>query len=413
MVKRTPARSESVSPSVDGRLTHPPKTFCEFFAGIGLVREALQTSDWNCVYANDIDPKKIEMYNGRFGPSEHVHLEDVRKTSEIVSRIDDAPFLATASFPCIDLSLAGHWKGFQGEHSSTFFGFADILSALGDRRPRIVLLENVVGFITSNDGKDLTAVATRLSEMGYQLDAFVVDARFFEPQSRPRVFVVCVHESIDLPFAARKSNGSLKVDQWTLTMERRPPSLRPRNLVEHMRNVKLKTRWIAFDLRLPTSPRRSLVDVIDLSDDQDWWDEAAVQKHHEMMSDRHRIVVDEMLERTAIHVGTIFRRKRYGKTRAEVRFDDLAGCLRTPRGGSARQIVIVVGNAGLKMRWMSAREYARLQGADDYPLVTNTIQNLYGFGDAVCVPVVRWVDQQVLTPVFEFASRPSELGAYQ
>ena len=90
-----------------------------------------------------------------------------------------------------------------------------------------------------------------------------------------------------------------------------------------------------------------------------------------------------------------------GKTRAETRFDGMAGCLRTPKGGSARQIVIVVDKDRLRMRWMSPREYARLQGADDFPLVVNTIQNLYGFGDAVCVPVIRWIDKHVLTPVFE------------
>ncbi len=101
-------------------------------------------------------------------------------------------------------------------------------------------------------------------------------------------------------------------------------------------------------------------------------------------------------------VGTIFRRKRKGAMRAEIRFDGIAGCLRTPKGGSARQIVIAIESGRLRMRWMSPREYARLQGADEFPLVTNTIQNLYGFGDAVCVPAIRWIDENVLTPVYEW-----------
>jgi site-specific DNA-cytosine methylase len=52
------------------------KTFCEFFAGIGLVREGLAGSGWQCVYANDFDPKKRELYEARFGAG-HFHEGDV------------------------------------------------------------------------------------------------------------------------------------------------------------------------------------------------------------------------------------------------------------------------------------------------------------------------------------------------
>jgi hypothetical protein len=102
---------------------------------------------------------------------------------------------------------------------------------------------------------------------------------------------------------------------------------------------------------------------------------------------------------TALFVGTIFSRKRDGRMRAEVRFDGVAGCLRTPKGGSAKQIVITTRGGVLRMRWMSPREYARLQGADDFPLVGTTNQQLFGFGDAVCVPVIKWIDDRVLTPI--------------
>src|SRR5207244_784564 len=70
------------------------------------------------------------------------------------------------------------------------------------------------------------------------------------------------------------------------------------------------------------------------------------------------------------------------------------------------QIVIAIDKGVLRMRWMSAREYARLQGAEGFPLVENNIQNLFGFGDAVCVPVVEWIDKNVLTPLFDFATSP-------
>jgi DNA (cytosine-5)-methyltransferase 1 len=83
-----------------------------------------------------------------------------------------------------------------------------------------------------------------------------------------------------------------------------------------------------------------------------------------------------------------------------VRLDGIAGCLRTPRGGSARQIVLLADAGQLRMRWMTPREYARLQGADSYTLDHPPSRALFGFGDAVCVPVICWIDENILSPIF-------------
>lgn len=123
-----------------------------------------------------------------------------------------------------------------------------------------------------------------------------------------------------------------------------------------------------------------------------------------MMFERHRHRVDGLLASGGRHVVTAFRRIRQGAQRAETRFDGLAGCLRTPRGGSAKQIVIVIDQGRLRMRWMSPREYARLQGLKTLPSVAASRNELLlAFGDAVCVPVIRWIDEHVLTPLFESA----------
>ncbi len=388
------------------------KSFCEFFAGIGLVREGLSSSGWSCVYANDIDPKKKELYEGRFGSEGHFHLGDVWELEEVLGRIPPSPFLATASFPCIDLSLAGHWRGFDGKHSSTFFGFAKAIDALGARKPKVILLENVTGFITSQGGKDFESAVRALAELGYWIDAFILDAKYFVPQSRPRVFVIGIHQSLDAPMAFRKSRLDWVVDEWRETIERAHKSVRPLKLVKLMQSIDLPTGWAAFDMPSPEGPRPDIADLIDLGEEQQWWDRAAVAKHHDMMNSRHKKLVDDMILDRKTFIGTIFRRKRMGKTWAEVRFDGMAGCLRTPKGGSAKQIIIALDKGNMRMRWMSAREYARLQGADDFPLVSNTIQNLFGFGDAVCVPVIKWIDQHVLTPIYEsqLAAQRKERG---
>jgi DNA (cytosine-5)-methyltransferase 1 len=100
--------------------------------------------------------------------------------------------LATASFPCVDLSLAGHWKGIDGMHSSAVFGFLECVRRM--HPPQMLLLENVVGLLSSKGGEDFVKLAKSLSQLGYWLDAFQLDASYFVPQSRPRVFIVGLHD---------------------------------------------------------------------------------------------------------------------------------------------------------------------------------------------------------------------------
>jgi len=386
-------KTKTISPQKP-RETSEGKTFCEFFAGIGLVREGLEPSGWSCVYANDIAVKKQVAYEARFGKLDHFHLGDVADTKEVIARIHGNPFLATASFPCIDLSVAGHFRGFvEGNPSSSFFGFSKAIEALGSRKPPVIMLENVMGLLSASKGQDYATVAKILADLGYWIDTIVLDACHFTPQSRPRVFVFGVAPELK-PTGERAHSGRL----WPMD---EPTMLRPENVLHHKETLKLSTGWITLSTSNPPRLTTKLADLIDLDDKQEWWNEIEVKRHHEMMSGLHRRQVDGFLSSGKRWVGTIFRRIREKTMRAEVRFDGLAGCLRTPKGGSAKQIVIAIDSGTLRMRWMSPREYARLQGTPDFPLVGTTIQQLWGFADAVCVPAISWIDQQILTPLYK------------
>ncbi len=379
------------------------KTFCEFFAGIGLVWEGLRPSGWDCVYSNDIDPKKKDVFESHFGRSAHFHLGDIWHTLEVVERIKVKPFLATASFPCTDLSLAGYWKGLEGKESSTYFGFLKVLQALGESKPPVVMLENVPSFLTSGKGKDFPVAMKALADLGYWIDAFIVDAKNFVPQSRPRLFVVGVHERISSPLMVKESRLPLYSTQWLQAVEE-SGNLHPKPLVKIMEATELPTGWFTLPLMPPKAQPTKLVDLIDLDDGQDWWDAERVRIHYERMHDYCRVKFDEMIKSKATFVSTAYRRTRKAVVRTEVRFDGVAGCLRTTKGGSARQIVIAVKDGKLMIRWMSPREYARLQGAGNYKLAgRNENQQMFGFGDAVCVPVISWIDENVLTPLYETA----------
>lgn len=118
-----------------------PKTFAEFFAGIGLMRLGLENAGWTIAFANDIDSTKEQIYSKHFRDTEnHFHLGDIHQLSG--AQIPTVS-LATASFPCTDLSLAGRREGLSGSQSSAFWGFVNVLEDMRERRPPIILLENV------------------------------------------------------------------------------------------------------------------------------------------------------------------------------------------------------------------------------------------------------------------------------
>lgn len=371
-----------------GKASRP--RFLEFFAGIGLVRMALERSGWELAYANDIDPAKQQMYQGHFGDADtHFDLTDIHDVSG--RQLPDA-FLATASFPCTDLSLAGKGRGLRGRQSSAFFGLTDILREMGERRPPLVLLENVMAFLTSHGGRDFETAVRTLNELGYCVDVFAVDAKSFVPQSRPRLFVVGSAVNHAEP------QGPLG-QPWS---ER----LRPKNVAKFIDNHP-HLQWSLRPLpEPPLQANKRLDDVLeDLpADAPEWWSEERAQYLYNQMSDRHRKVVDTWLDLEQWSYGTVFRRVRKqsdGSKRSmgELRWDGIAGCLRTPKGGSGRQIVVKAGHHKFSARLLTPRECARLMGADDYRITVSLNQALFGFGDAVCVPVVEWIAENYLNPL--------------
>jgi DNA (cytosine-5)-methyltransferase 1 len=131
----------------------------------------------------------------------------------------------------------------------------------------------------------------------------------------------------------------------------------------------------------------------------------------ELMAPLHRARLEARRDRGERIVGAVYRRMRMedGRKvqRAEVRFDGLAGCLRTPRGGSSRQVIVVVEAGQVRTRLLSSREAARLMGLPDgYRLPKAATSALHVAGDGVAVPVVRWLAQEILEPLLGAASSP-------
>lgn len=368
--------------------------FYDFFAGGGLARAGLG-DHWECLYANDIDQNKARCYARNWGDA-HLQVCDVAavEPSDLPGHAD----LAWASFPCQDLSLAGSGEGLDGARSGTFWPFWRLMEKLRteDRQPRLVVLENVCGAITSHGGKDLAAIMSAMNRGGYLVGALVIDAVHFVPQSRKRLFIVGVQKTARIPTETADASPA---DIW------HPPAL-----VRAYGNLPAtaKEKWIWWSMATPPGRETVLADVIQANPrGVNWHAEHETARLLGMMTapNLRKVEIAQALNRPA--VGTIYRRTRPDggggrRQRAEVRFDGVAGCLRTPRGGSSRQTIIVVNGASVRTRLLSAREAARLMGlSDEYWLPDNYNQAYHVSGDGLAVPVVRHLAEQILNPLVE------------
>jgi DNA (cytosine-5)-methyltransferase 1 len=371
--------------------------FYEFFAGGGMARTGLGPG-WTCLFANDFDPKKAASYRQNFGAAE-LQLGDVRAVTP--TDLPGAADLAWASFPCQDLSLAGVGAGLQAERSGAFYPFWDVMTGLAadGRAPTIVALENVCGALTSHGGKDFEAICATYAQAGYRMGALVINAELFLPQSRPRLFVIGVRAETPIPLEllAAGPTGPFHTTALQRAVAKLPAALRDSFL------------W--WRLPLPAPRAQSLADVIEEAPDSvAWHGEDETAQLLAMMSPLNAEKVETAKRAGRRMIGGVYRRTRLNhngaKTqRAEVRFDDVSGCLRTPAGGSSRQVIMVVDGERVRTRLISARETARLMGLPDgYRLPGKYNEAYHLTGDGVAVDVVRHLARHIFEPMLDAAT---------
>lgn len=302
------------------------------------------------------------------------------------AELDKRAALAWASFPCQDLSLAGWRRGLSAQRSGTFWPFWRIMHELRERgsRPPIIVIENVTGLLY---GDSFLGLCEALAGLDMQFGALVMDAKRFVPQSRPRVFFVCVDSRVDCsPF-----RSSEPIDAWT------PKALRSTHA---LLNNGLEQLWRWWSLPVPSAKPTSLARIIEMNPVGVRWHTPAETKYLlSLMNENNLAKVENARRRPGRHIGFVYKRIREGVQRAEVRFDGIAGCLRTPKGGSSRQTVVIVSNGTVRSRLLSPREAAGLMGADEFKLPEKYNEAYKAMGDGVVVPVVRWLSNELLTPL--------------
>lgn len=364
------------------------RTFYEFFAGGGMARAGLSDS-WTCLLANDFDHKKAATYRANWGGNDLV-VDDIRNIGP--EDMPGQPDLVWGSFPCQDLSLAGGGAGLKGDRSGTFWPFVSQIQSLKNehRAPKLIVLENVLGTLTSHGGKDFAAICGALNELGYLFGALVVDASHFVPQSRPRLFVVALRD--DLPVAHLTTCDTPKAPWHSSNLQRS----------HKMLPAHLKARWRWWKMPAPAKREMKFADLVeDNPTSTKWHTKKETIALLSMMSGVNLAKVETAKASGVRMVGTIYKRTRHEHgikvQRAEIRFDDVAGCLRTPAGGSSRQLIMVVEGDNIRSRLISTRETARLMGLpDSYKLPERYNEAYHLTGDGVAVPAVRYIAHHLL-----------------
>lgn len=349
-------------------------TYLDFFAGSGLVAEGLK-GFFQTVWANDICEKKAKVFCANHDKNTF-HLGSIEEV-----RGDKLPaaYLAWGSFPCQDLSLAGNMAGISSSRSGLVWQWLRVMDEL-PQKPPLVVAENVVGLISAAKGEYYRRLHNALAERGYKVGAVLIDASHWVPQSRKRIFVIAV--DAEIPTAQFETDH--------------PAWCHPSSIVRAVEGLE---DWVWWNLPEPPTRKNKLDDLIeygfpcDEPEKQDRLLSMVPEKHLEKMT---------AASKNGKRVFPGYKRIRHGQQVLELRFDGVAGCLRTPEGGSSRQFLVIKDNSSFKTRLLTVKEVAALMGAPKNYKLPGTYNDGYkAMGDAVAVPVSHYLAEKLLSPLAE------------
>lgn len=141
--------------------------------------------EWECVGYSEIELRAIQIYKKHY--PNHKNYGDITKIT--ASDIPDFELLC-GGFPCQSFSIAGRREGFDDTRGTVFFDIARIAK---EKRPKYLLLENVKGLLSHDNGRTYKVILSTLTELGYDTEALVFDGYFFNAAPRERVYLFAVY----------------------------------------------------------------------------------------------------------------------------------------------------------------------------------------------------------------------------
>jgi len=152
------------------------------FRGIGGFDLACRNLNIEIVGGCEIDKYANQVYQKQFGEKPY-ELDATKIKPEELPDFD----LLCAGFPCQTFSIAGKRLGFEESRGTLFFEIARIAR---EKRPRLLLLENVKGLLSHDRGKTFANILATLADIGYDAEWQVLNSKYWVPQKRERIFII-------------------------------------------------------------------------------------------------------------------------------------------------------------------------------------------------------------------------------
>ncbi len=163
--------------------------FIDLFSGIGGFHLALSSFGAECVFASEWDKYAAETYQENFGRKPDGDITQIKE-----NEIPDHDILC-AGFPCQAFSVAGKQKGFEDTRGTLFF---DIARIVNHHKPKILFLENVKNLVKHDNGNTLKTIIKTLEKLDYTVFIKVLNSSHFGlPQNRERVYIIAFHHSLN------------------------------------------------------------------------------------------------------------------------------------------------------------------------------------------------------------------------
>ena len=156
--------------------------FFDLFAGIGGFRVGLEAHGHECVGSCEIDKYARKIYGKNFG-----HEPEYKDVRDIEAKDLPEFDILCAGFPCQSFSIVGNRMGFEDKRGNLFF---EIIRLAKEKRPSILLLENVKGLLSHEKGETFRIMLQTLDECGYDVSWQLLNSRYFVPQSRERLYII-------------------------------------------------------------------------------------------------------------------------------------------------------------------------------------------------------------------------------
>jgi DNA (cytosine-5)-methyltransferase 1 len=323
-------------------------TFIDLFCGIGGFRLGLESVGFDCVHSCDWNDHACQTYKLNFGDNPKGNIEELDEKSLVDFDI------ICGGFPCQPFSISGKRLGFDDIRGTMFFHIAKIIK---EKKPKVLLLENVRGLLSLDEGNTFKAICETLTDLGYVISYQVLDAQDFGvPQSRERLLIVGIRSDIGKIFDFSK-------------IEKNPC-------------------------------QQSLEYFLDKDTNHEYLDES-----------KYTLISNPTTQKKTNLIFAGYLNKTLRKTGVNTSLPNLSRAHRQPNRiydskghhptlSSANAVWLIKDPKGV--RRLTVNEAYRLMGfPNDFQKVGSVIQNYARIGNSICVNMVKAIAKQISTQIFD------------